>query len=134
MKEEGFILKRDMELVRRLLIEFSEGKSQMQFITSTFNDETQKHLDDRKYEYHMKIMQQEGLITYKAAGYKGGFYLLNVPELTWKGQDYLSAIEDDTTWNRTKEGLATKGLELGKITFDTLFEFAKMKAKEMLGI
>jgi hypothetical protein len=134
MKEEELLLKRDMEFVRKLLIDFSEGKSQMQFTTSTFENENQNHADDRKYEYHMKIMQQHDLITYKAAAYKGGFTLLNVPELTWNGQDYLSAIEDETIWNKTKEGLATKGLELGKIAFDTLLEFAKMKAKEKLGI
>lgn len=134
MKKEWDKIKRDMEFVRKLLIDFSEGKSQKSFTTFSFGEETQEIRDDKKYAYHLKIMREKGLISYQENSFKGGFSITNAPELTWDGQDYLSAIEDDTIWSKTKEGLTAKGLELGKIAFDTLFEFAKIKAKEKLGI
>lgn len=127
-------MRRDMEFVRELLIDFSEGKRKGNFITSGFGGETPEMVDNQKFAYHLKIMEQEGLITSKTQGYKGGFLLMNAPELTWKGQDYLSAIEDDTIWNKTKEAIKSQGLEIGKMATSTIYELAKLKAKEILGI
>ncbi len=127
-------MKRDMEYVRKLLIDFSEGKGKGDFVTFNFGEAEESTQQNLKYEYHLKIMEQAGLITCKKHSYKGGYALLNAPELTWYGQDYLSAIESDTVWEKTKATIKEKGLEAGQVTFEVFKELAKAKMKETLGL
>lgn len=127
-------MKRDMEYVRKLLIDFSEGKGKGDFKTFTFESDKEAISQNLKYEYHLKIMEQAGLITYKKRSYKSGFALLNAPELTWYGQDYLSAIESDTVWEKIKVTIKEKGLETGQVSFEVFKELAKAKMKETFGL
>ncbi|MGF0469895.1 DUF2513 domain-containing protein [Lysinibacillus sphaericus] len=55
-------------------------------------------------------------------------------ELTWEGQDYLSAIEDDNIWNKTKGYAKEKGLEIAKISFEVVKNLAIEQSKKILGI
>lgn len=127
-------MKRDMDFVRKLVIDFSEGVGKTQFSTDYSTGDIQQVDANIKYLYHLEIMRQAGLITYNKQTYFEGAFLTHVPQLTWKGQDFLSAIEDEGLWNKTKDAMKKKGLEVGKVSFDTLLDFAKFKAKEKLGL
>ena len=127
-------MKRDMEFVRQLIIDFSEGKGKTTFVNNLYGEPTEEYLRDQKYIYHLKIMKQAGLISFNEYNMKIGYRLESIPELTWRGQDFLNTLEDDTVWNKTKEAMKKKGLEVGKVSFDTIIEFAKFKVKEKLGM
>lgn len=127
-------MKRDMDFVRKLVIDFSEGEGKTQFSTDDSEGNTIKVEEDKKYLYHLEIMRQAELITYNEQVYFEGAFLTQIPKLTWKGQDFLSTIEDDNLWSKTKDAMKKKGLEVGKASFDTILEFAKFKARETLGL
>ncbi|MGI8349624.1 DUF2513 domain-containing protein [Niallia circulans] len=118
-------MKRDMEKVRTMLFEFSNGEGRTSFANS---------LEDKEYIYHLEIMRQAGLINYKESKFKGGMSLLNVPELTWIGNDYLDAISDEGIWNKTKETIRKKGIEVSNIPLDMVIDVAKMQLKSLFGL
>ncbi len=123
-------------MVRDILIGLSERKGRTNFKFNTALDRTasEEKLNDEKIYYHYKILRQAGFIDYKESEFKGGAFLINVPELTWHGNEYLSSIESDTIWNKTKETIKAKGFEVGKITFDVILAVAKAEAKKKLGL
>lgn len=127
-------MKRDMDFVRKLIIDFSEGRGKTNFSTDNSSGNELQVEEDKKYLYHLEIMRQAELILYNEQVYFEGAFLTEVPKLTWKGQDFLSAIEDDNLWSKTKDAMKKKGLEVGKVSFDTMLEFAKLKARETLGL
>lgn len=114
-------MKRDMELVRSLLMDVSEGKSKMELDGS--DDE------DNKYLYHLKIMRQAGLIEYTVKSYYEGSFIENKPELTWQGNDFLDSIKYDNVWNKTKTVIKEKGAEISSIPFSILVELVKEQFK-----
>jgi hypothetical protein len=120
------IMKRDMEQVRKMLFEFSNGEGRTNFNTMVE--------DDNIYLYHLKIMREAGLIDYKERGYKGGMHLLEAPTLTWFGNDYLDTVANESVWVKTKEGLKEKGFELSGVPFQVLKDYAAIQLKQFIGI
>lgn len=41
-------------------------------------------------------------------------------ERTWLGNDYIDSISNDEIWNKTKESLKGKGLELSNLPIDVI--------------
>lgn len=119
-------MKRDMELVRQIVKDLSEGK----YIKNiTFNSE-----DNKLYYYHLEIMRDAGLIYFKGSGYKGGFLLNDAPKLTWLGNDFLDSVSNNNVWEKTKDFIKTKGFEVANIPLDVLIDLAKIQMKQWLGI
>lgn len=129
-------MKRDMDMVRDIMVGLSEGKGRtsFQFNTAFDTNVSEKKQDDEKIYYHYKILRQAGFISYKENEYKGGSILSGIPELTWNGNEYLSSIESEKVWNKTKEFIRNKGLDIGKVTFDVVIGVAKTEIKKSLGI
>lgn len=124
-----------MDLVRKILIDTAEGVSDYYLQLGRFADaDVEKVRLDEKIIYHIKIMCQKGLLTFKTMDELEGDCKIFDVELTWEGQDYLSAIEDDTIWNKTKGIVKEKGLELTKIPFDVIKNIAIQQTKKMFGI
>jgi len=119
-------MRRDMDFVRKLLLDIANGECKTEFNSAVEEDE--------KYLYHLKIMKQADLIDFRLNEFKGGALLYDVPTLTWEGNDYLDAISNESIWNKIKEGIKSKGMELGQVSFEVLKEFAKLQIKNKLGI
>ncbi|MRB42533.1 DUF2513 domain-containing protein [Bacillus cereus] len=103
-------MKRDMELVRKLLVLIEE------------QDDNSKELNipseiDRKVAvYHLNLLEQAGFTENKI------FYADNAPmwihsTLTWDGHEFLDAIKNDTVWKKLKQTIAEKG---GNIPFEIM--------------
>jgi hypothetical protein len=109
---------RDMEIVRRLLLQAEAAKGQV-----TINDSIET--------YHVRIMIAAGLIE----GRVGEEVTTDAPRhsyihnLTWAGHDFLDAARNDTVWNTAKAKLLKPGMSW---TFDLLKETLKGLAKQQL--
>lgn len=122
----GDKVKRDMELVREVLMNLEN------------NDDVNKwgpvNIDGYKTKeisYHLKILSQANLIEAKRITDQGIWF---AKSLTWNGHEYLDAIRSETIWNKTKNFINEKGLELTAVPLGVIKEIAVTKGKEFLGI
>lgn len=119
-------MKRDMELVRRILFA----------IESEYKGVSICNLSVPEYDLvtiaeHCKIMYEKGLINeYKPVQADGTPVLAFwVGNLTWEGYDFLDKIREDTVWNKTKGFIKDKALPM---TLDVIKEIAAAVISETL--
>ena len=106
-------MKRNMDLVREILLEIEK-----QYVSTAIYNLKVEGYDAETIAYHCKILFEAGLISdYKAQYADNTIYSFGVGSLTWVGNDYLDKVRDNSTWRKTKDAIAKKGLPL---VFDTI--------------
>ena len=107
-------MKRDMDLVRKLLFEIEKcddpwGPHQSLKIDGYSN---------QVVSYHIKLLAEAGLIEAQDVSEMGadGFRWW-AGSLTWEGHEFLEAARDDARWNRTKKLVVEKA---GGLAFEAL--------------
>lgn len=101
-------MKRDMDLVRLILLEIEDKYS-----STAIYDLAVDGYDIETVAYHCKILYEAGLISdYKAQYADNEIYVFGVGSLTWDGNDFLEKIRDDSQWKKVKETITKKGLPL----------------------
>ena len=106
-------MKRDMDLVREILLEIEK----QHVSTAIYNLEINGY-EKETVVYHCKILYEAGLISTYNAQYAGNeIWSFGVGSLTWEGNDYLDKVRDTSTWRKTKDIISQKGLPL---VFDTI--------------
>ena len=109
-------MKRDMELVRLILLKIEEEYRS----TAIYNLKITGY-DKEAIAYHCKILKDAGLISDYGAQYASNRLLsFGVGSLTWAGNDFLDKIRDNSQWNRIKETIAQKSLPLIIETIKTI--------------
>ena len=106
-------MKRDMDLVRKILLEIEE-----RYVSTALYNLQIEGYDVQTIANHCKIMHEAGLISACSIKYaSNGIYAFGVGGLTWNGYDYLDKIRNDSVWRKTKDIITEKGLPL---VFDTI--------------
>lgn len=114
-------MKRDMDLVREILITLSEANEPIN--ASVF---TSERYDYELVAYHFQIMDEAGLIEAKFLRADGNpYYSARAIRLTWQGNDFLSSITSDTVWRKVKNVLS-------KIATDVPLEVYKTTATKLV--
>ena len=120
-------MKRDMDLVRRLLFLIEEQND-------TFSElKLPQDIDKTIAIYHLNLMEQAGL-TENNIKYASDEPYWVYSQLTWEGHDFLDSIKNDTIWDKTKESIKSKGLEIGQVSFNVLKDYVVIKLREKLGM
>ncbi|NTW87614.1 MAG: DUF2513 domain-containing protein [Desulfobulbaceae bacterium] len=118
-------MKRNMDLVRTLL-------QKIESCSESYGLETIPEITDYDMDtisYHVKLLIDAGLVEADPGPMGMGYVDYTDINLTWKGQDFLSASNDDSLWSKAKEHVIKPG---ASFTFDLLFEWLVTKAKEKL--
>ena len=109
-------MKRDMDLVRKILLEIEE-----KYVSTAICNLKIEGYDMDTVAYHCKILYEAGLISsYKVNSANNNIYRFDVGSLTWDGHDYLDKIRDDSLWAKTKDTIVQKGLPLILDTIKTV--------------
>lgn len=121
-------MKRDMDLIRKILqlvesCENAYGCEEMPEVDG---------YDSQTVSYHLRILRDANLIEAEpidecGRGYTD-YYGIN---LTWAGQDFLSAANDDTLWQKAKDTVLKP---TASFTFSVLLDWLKTEAKTRLGL
>ncbi|GGN54927.1 hypothetical protein GCM10007971_13210 [Oceanobacillus indicireducens] len=120
-------MRRDMDKVREILVDLGKGVESLEY--------SQIDENEKNYIYHMQILKEAGLITWKHFNeYQTQTTSFDEPRLTWIGNDYLDNISNDTIWKKTKDIIRSKGFELSEVPFSIIKEIAKTKLKQSIGI
>jgi DNA-binding transcriptional ArsR family regulator len=125
-------MKRDMDLIRDLLLKIEGGQRAFEALSSNVAEMLRVPLkapmtDDEadRLSGHLDLLEEAGFIEIETQG-GGGLY--HVRRLTWRGHEYLDTVRDPETWKKTKEGAnAVKSWSV-----DTLKEIAKGLVKKQI--
>jgi len=104
-------MRRDMDLVRSILLELEKSESY-----AGFADIAIEGYSPDDISYHVLLLHEAGLI--EALDLSGGDRPLWIPvRLTWDGHEFLEASRDNARWKTAKRILAEKG---GGLIFEVL--------------
>jgi hypothetical protein len=104
-------MKRDMDLVRTILIELIEQPSDG--VLSELHVEG--HSDD-EVSYHVRIMHERGLVEAEDTSHFEAKCWIPT-HVTWEGQEFLASVRDETIWTKAKS-IVSKNT--GALTFEAL--------------
>jgi len=124
VKEEIFVMKRDMNLIRELLLQLEESQGEIKVSNLQVAG-----YSDKEIAYNAYIMIEGGLaqgstFTLMEDGRPVAVTLTN---LTSAGHDFSDSIKNDTVWNNTLNYLKEKG---GNIPFTLIPPIAALFAKQ----
>ncbi len=119
-------MKRDFDLVRKILLQFEEKES------STIVEKPE--VEGYSYEilsYHCRLLYDAGFLRCEPVVSTTSDRIIKVYpfELTWDGHEFLDKIRSETTWNKIKTQAKEKGLAL---SFSVVTELAKRLAAQLL--
>jgi len=131
-------MKRDMDMIRDLLLEIEGGRKMFQTVSNTeaemlgIPDEAGLSREDaEKLQLHLELLEQQGLIevAFKALG-----GTVVVKQITWSGHDFLDSVRDPEVWKKTKGGAAVAGGWTLDLLKDLAKGLLKKKIEEHTGI
>lgn len=118
-------MKRDMDLVRSILRDVAESDRDLDAKALTSGTHSFEEI-----AYHFEIMDEAELIRANVARNASGKYVMATATfLTWKGNDFLSAVSDDGIWTQIKKKV---GKTLGDVSIDTIKALAVKAGTDFL--
>jgi len=118
-------MKRDMDFVRDILTRISEKGMNATLSYEDFTERT-----DEDFLYHIKILEEANLVTGKFT--IGGKYIR--AHLTWAGNDFLEAAQDDTRWEQAKTIASNVGGTTFQIFQTILTDLIKQQVRNLMGM
>lgn len=120
-------MKRDLDLVKRILEHFeekSDWSGEKSVIIGGY--------EEKLIAYHIQIMYEGGLINAEPLLSENGRIHDAVPfRLTWQGHESLDNIKDESRWTKIKEIIKDKG---GTFSFEVIVGLAtKLAETNLLG-
>lgn len=104
-------MKRDMELIRKILITIEYSNQTQGLILLKFDG-----YSDDQISYHVKILYEQGIIEAIDCSSMTEFEW-RAKGLMWEGHDYIDAISDEARWQKVKDWIKSTGKIL---TMETL--------------
>ena len=114
-------MKRDMDLVRQILMEIEKA--------STFTQEIELRIPPYSAEeiyYHVQLLDEAGLIESVKFVDRARIEIYPL-RLTWEGHEFLDAARDDTRWNKVKGAMAKAGGFVFEVAKALLIDYMKQQ-------
>ena len=110
-------MKRDMELVRKILLKLEEAPDSNAICNLSIDGYT---LDE--VAYHCQLIEEKGLArNYTELRGDGKLVSFGIGTLTDDGHDLINKIRNETVWEKVKTFIVKKGL---KFTLDVIIQVA----------
>lgn len=120
-------MKRDFELVRKIVSAIADTPAGSPYFTLTFPGE----YDDSVVFEHIELLIDGGLVEGEVQRVMSGIHAVTIRGLTWAGQDFYEAAATDTLWKKAFSVVKERG---GTMTFDVLKELLKRLSLSAAGI
>lgn len=120
-------MKRDLDLIRKLLLKMEEhehGYAPQRITLDGYTDE--------QVGFHIYLLGQAGLICVADSSSMESGSPSAIPlNLTWAGYEFLDAARDETLWEKAKAKVINP---VGGVAFGILIDWLKAEARNRLGI
>jgi len=121
-------MKRDMELVRKLLLYIEENYKDEVLRSPQINIEGYSR---QEISYHLRLMADGGLINVlDSVALKDGTYDCAIEGLTWRGHEFLDLVRDEGAWSNVKGALKP----VGTVSFEVIKNLAVAYVSAKLGL
>ena len=117
-------MKRDMELVRKILFALEEKES------LSPNEMTMDGYDARNIAFHCMILEEANFIKGNMVQDTSGTEAWPA-RLTWQGCEFLQLCRNDDVWHKAKSFVASKSVQ---VSVAVLTEVLKLFMKDALGM
>ena len=113
-------MKRDMEMVRKVLIEVEatgacDFSAYHGFIFGDDGVSRDEAEEAHSKEYHYKLLVDAGQIRQTVAMQSHG-----MGDLSWEGHDFLESIRQDSRWNRLKRYVKDRDEDVSSLPIQTI--------------
>jgi len=106
-------MKRDLELIRKLLIFFDERPEP----TAIWVPEIPGY-DDPTIKYHLVLLHDAGYLRCEAQKTATGRVISVLPfELTWSGHEFLDRVRNELIWDEVRNKIKEKGFVSASVDF-----------------
>lgn len=95
-------MKRDMELIRKILIKLEDDTNPKVWKTIEIEGKEQKEIS-----YHIKLLSEEKMIEARDSGLEP-LLLWQAKSLTTQGHDFLDSIRDRSIYTKMKENMGER--------------------------
>ena len=121
-------MKRDMDLIRALLLQFEKATDQVDATRLTIPNFSRDEII-----YHTQLLSEAGLIRAHLYADDSSYLpqIAQVDRLTWEGHEFLDAARDDSTWQKAKETVLSK---LGTVSLAVFQSLLISIAKSQLNL
>jgi hypothetical protein len=117
-------MKRDMDLVRAILIEIEKFGTVQQYTLDI------EGYEEQNVAYHVMLLKEASFIL--AAVAETSDRIIAYPiRLTWQGHEFLDNARDETRWNEAKKIAGQKG---GSMAFDVIKGVLVQLALQTVGL
>jgi len=119
-------MKRDFELIRKLLLFFEDKQSPEHVEVPPIDG-----YDKSTIKYHLVLLHDAGLLRcepIKSSTSDRVIYVIPF-DLTWDGHEFLDKVRNETVWRKILEVIASKG---GSVAFSVVNELATRYAMELV--
>ncbi|TBG08438.1 DUF2513 domain-containing protein [Rhizobium leguminosarum] len=119
-------MKRDMDLVRGLLLKLEARYRGVGVLSFDYDDEELQigGAESLAIAYHLGLLLDAGFVS----GEKTGSGQFIMEGMTWAGHEFLDSVRNEEIWKRTQEGINFAG----GLTLDLVKGLAKGYAKKKL--
>ncbi len=119
-------MKRDMDLVRAILLKLEEIHAGPNSAI-TDSDLTIPNYDNTTIAYHIEILIQAKLLSGDFSYLVGGEVSYAIYGITWEGHEFLDLSRNDGTWQRAQEWFVKQGESMSmKLIPSVLSKFITM--------
>jgi Hypothetical protein (DUF2513) len=126
-------MKRDMDLIRELLLKFESWPMERGDVVHVTPEDTEFSAlghSAQEIEYHVNLLLEAGMIDSPTQSNVGIYFR----GISWQGHDFLDSVRDPKIWERTKRGAEAAGGFTIDLLKDLATGFVRKQIEERTGV
>jgi hypothetical protein len=125
-------MKRDMELIRELLLAI-EAKKDPFYQSTELEINSERSLEE--VNYNLQLLTDANLVKADIEStFDSPIPDVFIRRMTWEGHEFLDKARDESIWSTAKETIMKKGLSLESVGFGALTQVLASAVKQILSL
>jgi Hypothetical protein (DUF2513) len=125
-------MKRDMELIRALMLEIESKDNIFSFQNLYLESVNDLGYSFQQIDYNLEILIEAGLLIGKVQP-QAGFdrRIIDIERLSWNGHEFIDNARNESVWKKAMTTVSEKG---GSVSVGVLTQLLTSVAKQLIGL